>query len=614
MNFRNTFRIFIVMTAVGCGFVAPQAIEQNHDQNVAVPANEQEWTLLRTPFSTTLRGSTVFWAHDSAPEDMAVVVNASRNIRAAKGATVRWQQETLLPLQQQLLGVSAKIAEVQANENIRLSSVRREMTANWVEMRLKQALDAGVIVQSEFDDAMSVFSRYCEAKIWEFAASRAGADRFTIAQWSERPTPSQVCEGVYRRLGLLLPEANSCRDGQSNFMACIMNEGVAKTSLFRGNYENRIAGDVRSKAEILSSWIDSGTWSYLLQASNPERTKVATSLLKQTQPKPALFCRDFNTPSENLQTYCSIFVPDSGEPTDLPNSALDKMSPRFLISQLEDLSLSIGANEGGLAIAEHALLIAAARQDESKRILVKEIRELISAFGKRDSLAASMSDVLFNPVREVSALGVVKGLELRLAVPSVADIMRAGAGDEQKVLADLRLSQVELRAKIESAKSKLAEFDLAWTSALQAGAEAATKEGVSQAFAPKTELSLEFDGGILAVKWAISDKGDPIFSGCAGEGCGDGIASSVVEYDEVNHTLNFAIDASRLEASLVSLTTSGPRTDGFSLIRRELLEAAAGDVTIQLGRVSNEIIAGGTLVIEPEAGHEIRASMSLMQY
>jgi hypothetical protein len=610
--------LMIVMMASGCGFKAPVATEQHHDQNVVVPASSQEFSLWQSPFAHSLRGSTVFWADDASAEDMTAVVTASRNIREAKGTTVQWSVEGLRPLQDELTGVTAQMAAVETVENERLIAVRRELSSNWVERRLSRARDEGVISQSELDEAMTVFSRYCEAKIWEFLANRAGVDRFTHPRWSQRPTPSQICEGVYQKLGFFNEDSTTCQSGQQNFMSCMLNEGLLKTSFFAGRYENKITGQSRSKAEILSSWMENGTWSFLLQTSSPERTKISTSLLKQSQPKPALFCRDFNSPTENLHDHCGIFVPDAGEPTDLLTSALDKMSPRFLVTQMEDLSLSIAVGNGGIAVAEKALLIPAARVDESKRALMKELREVISAFARRDSLAASVSDLLFNRVEASAGIGAVKGAELRLAVPAVAEIMRAGAGDEQVKLMELRESQAGLRTRIQDAKTKLASLDLAWTEALQVGAAAATKDGVSQAFAPKTELSLDFDGKKLLVHWAITDKGEPIFSGCAGDRCDSFASYAEVAYDETDDTIEFDANAEQLKAALVDIegqaASNAARTDGFSLVNTAQLDGADVHVVIQLGRVSGEMIAGGTVVIFPKFGQEIRASMSLMKY
>ncbi len=110
----------------------------------------------------------------------------------------------------------------------------------------------------------TMFSDFCEAKIWEYLFYSKDWNRLIQSTYTERPTPFELCEGYYEEKGLLSRNTPDCAPSSDSvntqerspagksYLWCFWTEGVLKTKFFQ-RYDSTRQSDLGqfSEADLL---------------------------------------------------------------------------------------------------------------------------------------------------------------------------------------------------------------------------------------------------------------------------------------------------------------------------------------------------------------------------
>jgi hypothetical protein len=252
-----------------------QASQQPHGE-LKLPQHGDERApldLTGTELSVTYDGNLLLWNPKVTPDQIGAISDASVASRVAKAAQREFDLVTLQPeIAAAAAAVTAKEAEIAANAKAvddtakaKLNSpearaLKIDAAAKWFDASVAKLEASGALTADGAAASRENFKAYCEYKIYELATSR-----LIQLNYSERPSPLQMCEGYYRAQGLFSADAEVCKPGRGNYFDCLWAEGVFKSQTYAALASTGGAvckptptATGPNRAAALRAWFDSG--------------------------------------------------------------------------------------------------------------------------------------------------------------------------------------------------------------------------------------------------------------------------------------------------------------------------------------------------------------------
>ncbi len=208
--------------------------------------NNPEFTQDQRSFT----GSLILWSPQVTAEELAKVARLSKQIGQLSILKLKYIETELLSLEASFKEALDSLNSKQVSAQSFLSSLT---AAGFATFLLGRDKDTPGFMQraqkrlelADLNSAISLLSKYCEAKIWQRAAFFATAP---YEYGKSRPSPHILCEGFYQAKGLLSRNSRACANGDA--FACLWQEGVFKTNLFSQAFPT--GSPSRSEMENLS--------------------------------------------------------------------------------------------------------------------------------------------------------------------------------------------------------------------------------------------------------------------------------------------------------------------------------------------------------------------------
>lgn len=209
-------------------------------------SKESNFNLAEADKNSSFTGSLVFWDPALQSGQLTNLLQATRHYNETYTEFLKefsaFAESDLSPLKAQLVTKAQLVESLKTKSSLRLRPLELMKGESWFESRLKVQVEQNPDL--DLVQAKKVFAKYCDSKVFRFATS---ADLATL-RFTERPTPSAVCEGFYKSQGYFAADAPDCApspEGKS-FEACIWRQGLLKSS-YAARY---VAPGGLQKAEI----------------------------------------------------------------------------------------------------------------------------------------------------------------------------------------------------------------------------------------------------------------------------------------------------------------------------------------------------------------------------
>ena len=173
----------------------------------------------------SFNGNLIFFDNNIDQESLDLLSNASSNDRIIEAKIAANLNSELLPLRTELNELILENNR-EFSQLIKVYSNRPNLASElnlWLKSNIKNSSDL-------FSDNLElIYSRYCDAKVWQFAAHKNLATK----NFEHLPIPSSACLEYYIKNNILDSKSPECKnDGsEKNYFDCFWRQGVLNTCL-----------------------------------------------------------------------------------------------------------------------------------------------------------------------------------------------------------------------------------------------------------------------------------------------------------------------------------------------------------------------------------------------
>ena len=481
--------------------------------------------------------------------------------------------------------------EVQAVPGTR--ELQLAAAATWWETQLAFLERAGVVEPGGGPDhARTVFHRYCDAKLWEFAT----APQVLATTFERRPTPFGPCESWYVARGYF--EGRHCQISRDHasitagaWFDCFWHEGVLKTHVFQSRYSNE-------KSARIHQYFGEGSLRSAL--NSPDRSGDArAAILGMKKARKKTFSRFDGDPDE--ESLRELFVPDRSP----GRNGLELATPRAMVDHVEEHPRSQSSLNPALVFFPRAVTSDLAFMAE------REAHAAFASLGKRDFVNFnSTSDFMWNgwsmnmPWSEM--------IEAAEAHPWLDMILGLMPDDLGASMRDLRLQLEEAKSRLAGLRDRQSVVDREFSGQAARAMAASVQPGIAQAFWPEVVLRMTATGGgrpsaAMDLALALSRDKEPIQGPVrdSSEACRDS-ESLCAWFDSRSGALRVKLAPAQLAAQGFGVRVPAPtdidaRTRGFNELPPELDAATGLEMILYLGRIGRTPVISGRTILRRES-------------
>lgn len=184
----------------------------------------------------TYMGAFIIWDERVTEEQMTTLLKASHDYNETWIAKLKYYETVVNPAKSK---VDSLVEQKQKLEDER-TRAKTEIRARYADLDAIVATNASKWFETELGElslsdedaahARKVFSKYCEAKIFQLAVDT----EFLEARFSARPSPNALCEAVYTQMGSFNHESCAASSEGRSYFECMWTAAV--NTSFVGSY------------------------------------------------------------------------------------------------------------------------------------------------------------------------------------------------------------------------------------------------------------------------------------------------------------------------------------------------------------------------------------------
>ncbi|NDE13400.1 hypothetical protein EBZ80_00515 [bacterium] len=467
--------------------------------------------------------------------------------------------------------------------------------ATWWDTRLAFLERSGVVEPGGgADHARTVFQRYCDAKLWEFAT----APQMIATTFERRPAPFGPCESWYVARGYF--EGHHCQVSRDQasiaagaWFDCFWHDGVLKTYAFHSRYSNE-------KSARIHQYLGKGLLRSAL--TSPDRSGDArASVLGMKKARKKTFSRFDGDPDE--ESLRELFVPDRSP----GRSGLETATPRAVVDHVEENPRSQSSLNPSLAFFPRAVT------SDPAFVAEREAHAAFASLGRRDFVNFnSASDFMWNG--SSMTLPWSEMIDVAESHPWLEMILGLMPGDFSAAMRASRHQLEEAKSLLSQLRDRQSVVDREFSEQAVRTMAASVQPGIAQAFWPEVVLRMTANGGgrrsatgaPMELALALSRDREPLQGPLLESSAACGNSDSLCAWlDARSGALRVKLTPAQLDAQGLGVRVPAPvdidaRTRGFNELPPELDAGTSLEMVLYLGRIGRTPVISGRTILRRE--------------
>lgn len=198
---KSSSLVTLMIAALACGLPQVRPAENQPIDEPGLPS-ASGFSLSESQLPKTFRGSLLIWKQETTRDDVAAILNSTRQYNLAFEESRRIlnqiDQERLKPLEAQISEVKQDLdrLSMEVGDPVALRAVRLKASAEWFQ-NWTEAMAVNYGDSFDIQRAEDILSWYCDAKLWELAVQ----PWLAYGEFSQIPVAQPHCQNLFLSQG-----------------------------------------------------------------------------------------------------------------------------------------------------------------------------------------------------------------------------------------------------------------------------------------------------------------------------------------------------------------------------------------------------------------------------